>query len=317
MSIRCNIEPMNKPDSVLAVIEPDINPQDVIDRAAWLADLHGCALELLLCDADVSALGDTIFVSNEARDIAARIRAAQEEMIDELAQPARQRDIDVRTSILDKRPIAEGVVYIALDRNPRFVVKGTQYHSNAERTIFVDTDWQLIRGCPFPLWLVKPRQMASKPYIIAAVDPTHESDKLASLDQLIIDQGKNIADRSGGELHLLHTYQPLTGIGAAATKTFKPIKLAIDELTERLRQEHREKLDVLAAANDIDAKHRHQLPGRTRDVLPYVARERNADVVVMGAMARSALTRKIIGSTAEKLLDLLPCDILIVRAVPD
>lgn len=305
---------MNEKKIVLAVIEPDINPQDVVERATWLAELSGAALELLLCDADVSALGDTVFVSNEARDIAARIRAAQEEMIEELAVPARQRGIEVTTSILDERPVAGGVVYIALDRNPLYVVKGTQYHSDAERAIFVDTDWQLIRTCPYPLWLVKPRRMASNPLIVAAVDPTHGHDELARLDQLIIEHAQDIAGKSGGELHLLHTYQPLHGIGAAATKTFKPIRLAIDELSERIGKEHREKLDALAAANDIDEKHTQQLPGSARDVLPYVARQRNADLVVMGAIARSGLKRMIIGSTAEKVLDHLPCDILILRA---
>lgn len=298
---------------VLAVIEPEINPQEVVLRAAWLADITGSNLHLLLCDADVSALSDTIFVSNEARDIAADIRAAQLEMIDELALPARERGLEVTTQVLDERPIADGVVYTALNRNPLFVVKGTQYHSEAQRAIFVDTDWQLIRGCPFPLWFVKPHQMAGKPLIIAAVDPMHSHDEVASLDQLIIEHGKNIAAKSGGELHLLHTWQPMTGIGAAATRTFKPVRLAVDELSERIGTEHREKLDELAAANGIDADHTHQLAGRARDLLPYVARERNADLVIMGAMARSAMERMIIGSTAEKVLDHLPCDILILR----
>lgn len=308
---------MNTKNTVLAVVEPDINPQDVVERAGWLAELSGAALELLLCDADVSSLRDTVFVSNEARDIAASIRAVQQEMIDELALPARQRGIEVTTGILDERPVAGGVVYVALDRNPLYVVKGTQYHSDAERAIFVDTDWQLIRTCPFPLWLVKPRPMARNPLIIAAVDPTHGHDESARLDQMIIEHARNIADKSDGNVHLLHTYQPLHGIGAAATKTFKPIRLAIDELSERIEKEHREKLDALAAANDIDEKHAHQLPGSARDVLPYVARQRRADLVVMGAIARSGRQRMIVGSTAEKVLDHLPCDILILRADTD
>lgn len=73
---------------------------------------------------------------------------------------------------------------------------------------------------------------------------------------------------------------------------------------------------ALAAANGIDADHTHQLPGSTRDLLPTFVRTHGADVVVMGALARWGLRRMIIGSTAEKVLDHLPCDILIVR-LPD
>ena len=67
------------------------------------------------------------------------------------------------------------------------------------------------------------------------------------------------------------------------------------------------------AANNIHGKHTHQLPASTGDVRSTFARIQGADVVVMGALARWGLRSMVIGSTAEKVLDHLPCDILIVR----
>jgi universal stress protein E len=298
---------------ILAVVEPEIIPQEVVERAAWLAELTRCELTLLLCDADVTTLANDFFVSNETKAIAENMRAAQREILEDLAGPARKHNIRVNLDVLDLRPVADGILQRALDMNPRFVVKGTQYHSEARRAIFVDTDWYLIRTCPYPLWLVKPYMMAKKPLIVAAVDPTHGQDELARIDQSIVGRAQAIADQTGGELHLLHTYQPLRGIGAEATKTFKPIRLAVEELSERIAKDHRKKLDALAAANGIGESHTHQLPGAARDVLPWFARDRKADLVVMGAVARWSLQRAVIGTTAEKVLDHLPCDILIVR----
>ena len=40
---------------------------------------------------------------------------------------------------------------------------------------------------------------------------------------------------------------------------------------------------------------------------------KRSDIVVMGAMSRSGLKRMLIGNTAERLLDRLPCDLLIVK----
>lgn len=268
---------------------------------------------MLLCDPDIGSLQHGFFVSNEARDIGEKIRAAQKEMIDELAAEARDQGIEVVTAVLEERPIADAVIQRAVDMNPRYVMKGTEYHSVAERSIFVDTDWQLIRTCPFPLWLVKPHEMRDKPVIMAAVDPVHSHDKPAELDQVIVDNAKAIADPSDGEVHLLHVYQRIAGIGREATKTFKPIKLPIDELSEKIRKEHREKLDALASANGIDAQHTHQLPGSARELLPTFARSYKTDLVVLGSLARWGLKRMVLGSTAEKVLDHLPCDILIVR----
>src|SRR5690606_135690 len=116
-----------------------------------------------------------------------------------------------------------------------------------------------------------------------------------------------------GRVQLLHAYQPLAGVGAAATFQFKPIRLPVDEISERVEQEHRAKLAELAARHGIGEAQARQLPGNPRDLLPYVAREEQADVVVMGALARSAGGRKVVGSTAERVLDHLPCDVLIVR----
>ena len=149
--------------------------------------------------------------------------------------------------------------------------------------------------------------------IVAAVDPTHAGDEKATLDQRICDAARKLADVSGGTIHLLHTYQRLEEIGSKAMWAFKPIKLPVDELSEKMRAEHRALLDKLAADNDIPSDHVHQLPGRADEVLPAFAHSNGANIVLMGALARSGLKRRIIGSTAERTLDHLHCDVLIVR----
>jgi universal stress protein E len=302
---------------ILVVVEPDVHPTEVVARAIWLAKLTECDLELLYCDPDVGPLGEGFLISNDARDIARKIAVAQNQIIDELAQPARDAGVTVTTDLLKERPVAEGIMQMAVDLNPLYLLKGTQYHSTAERSIFVDTDWQLVRSCSHPLWLVKPHEIRGKPVIIAAVDPTHSHDKPAALDQVIVESARGIAARSGGEVHLLHTYLRLLGVGREATRTFKPIELPVDELARKIRDEHREKLDELAMANGIDAAHTHQLPGDTKELLPTFARTHGADLVVMGALARWGIKRAVIGSTAEKVLDHLPCDILLVRKPVD
>ncbi|HLT91883.1 MAG TPA: universal stress protein [Woeseiaceae bacterium] len=304
---------MNADKRILAVLEPDIVPREVIERATWLAEIEGAGLEILLCDPDVGPLSETLFVSNEAREIAERIREVQRQMLDDFAAPARERGVEVVTGILDRRPLADGIVDVALDRNPLYVVKGTRYHSDAERASLLDTDWHLIRTCPFPLWLVKPRPLAERPHIIAAVDPVHAADEPAELDDRIVERAKALAAASGGEVHLLHAFQPLAGIGAAAALAFKPTPLPAEEISERLEREHRRRLDALAAKHGIEAGRARQLPGSPLELLPWVAREDNADVVVMGVLARSVRSRDVVGSTAERVLDQLPCDVLIVR----
>ena len=49
------------------------------------------------------------------------------------------------------------------------------------------------------------------------------------------------------------------------------------------------------------------------DAIPDLARELGSSIVIMGALSRSGLKRVVIGNTAERVLDDLPCDLLIAK----
>jgi universal stress protein E len=298
---------------VLAVIETDRHPESVAARAAWIASSFGYDLELMLSDPTIGVLRDSFIVSNEAQQIADNIREAQQKIVDELAQSVAGTGITVSTSVVDERPASDAIIARALEINPAYVVKGTAYHSPAERATFTYTDWRLIRKLDFPLWLVKATDWPEQPVIVAAVDPANPEEQTAKLCEAILEAAGTVASASNGDLQLLHTYERLVEIGRRAMFAFKPVKLPIEELEENLRSMHRQKLDELARAHDIPDDAVHQLPGSTQEILPMFARAQGADLVVMGALARSALKRRVVGSTAEKVLDHLPCDILIVR----
>jgi universal stress protein E len=302
---------MNK--SILAIIEPDIFPDDVARRAAWLAIQYGCDLELLLCDPVLTVLGDSFMVSNEAQQLADRIKQLQIEIIGGIAASVSSDDFKVEATVLHERPISDAIISKAMDSNPTFIVKGTTYHSPADRATFTYTDWRLIRKLQCPVWLVKGGEWKEHPVIVGAVDPTHKHDPKATIDQDIVKAGKVLATMTGGRLLLLHTYQRLVEIGSRAIRTIKPIRLSIDEIDKKTRESHRRQLDALAAAYDVTPDDVHQLPGRTREILPSFVRSHGADIVIMGAIARTGLKRRIVGSTAEQVLDHLPCDILLVR----
>ena len=300
-------------DTVLAIIELDRFPEEVAARAAWIARRFECDLELVLSDPTLAVLHDSFIVSNEAQLIADNIKGAQTRILDELAESASNRQLKVTSTILDDRPAADAIIARALEVEPRFVVKGTEHHSPAERAQFTYTDWRLIRKLDYPLWLVKPHEWREKPVVVAAVDPTHQDDKKGTLDQIMVEVGKELADKCDAELQLLHTYERLVEIGRTAMFSFKPVKLPIGELEKNISTMHRNKLDELAAKNGIPASAVHQLPGRAHEILPMYARAQKADVVIMGALSRKRLKSRVLGSTAERVLDHLPCDVLIVR----
>ena len=304
---------MKSKQKILVVVESDYEPALVVKRAAWLAKLMNCDIQLLLCDPTTNPLPIGIIPSDKASEMERAIQEVQEKLANEYADIVRQAGVNVTTEIVDERPIAEAVLERAEAGKPMFVMKGTKYHSEAQRSMLVDTDLHLARACPYPLWFVRSSQFAEAPLIVAAVDPMHSHDKPAALDDAIIQMAKSIAGPLDGKVHLFHTYDRLSAIGAEAMKVFKPVKLEVDKIDAKIKKSHRDALDALAKRNGIADENIHQLPGRTRDLLPSFVRGKNAQLVVMGALSRWGVKRMVIGSTAERAMDHLPCDIVIVN----
>ena len=181
--------------TVLCVVELDNYPEQVVARAAWLAKLHACDLELVLSDPAMNYLGESYVYFAELQMLADSVTAEQENHLQQLAESAEAAGVTVRKSISHERPEADMVIAKAEECDAVLVVKGTHWHSPTERASFGYTDWRLIRRLGRPLWFVKPVDWREKPVIVAAVDPTHAKD-----EEHVVDHGGDVvAIRAGAE----------------------------------------------------------------------------------------------------------------------
>jgi universal stress protein E len=207
----------------------------------------------------------------------------------------------------------EGIVRAAVETKPDIVFKDTHHHSAVTRAVLSNTDWNLIRTCPVPLWLVKPRAVKETPDFIAAIDPMNEHDKPAALDDEIIQLSKLLARSVGGEVHAFHSYDPRIAVATATANAYIPVSLPLDEIEQQMHEDHQKRFGEITSFHEIAADRAHLKSGLTHEELPGLAEELDADVVVMGAVARNRWKRLFIGATAERTLEHLPCDLLIVK----
>jgi universal stress protein E len=303
--------------NILCVVEFDNYPEQVVQRAAWLARSHGYKLHLLVCDPITDFLGESFVYLLESQDIAESIRESQDEALGRLLATVEAEGVEFEISRSGEKHVADVIRREAAARQPRYVVKGTHYHSPMERASFGNEDWDLIRNLDYPLWFVKPVPWRDPPVVMAAVDPVHSHDKPAHLDRRIIERATAITDECGGTLFVVHTYQTLDEIGSRAMWAFKPKKLPVEDLNKKIYTEHDRALKILGETCGLLPEQLHLLPGRAHDVLPALARKHEASLVVMGALARSKLQQRIVGSTAARVLDHIPCDVLIAHAKMD
>ena len=302
---------MNPLRNILVIVDPTAEEHPAVQKAALLAQKLDARLELYVCDTRAA---------REAR-IAAHARSGAKEpfvvdlksVLEELARPLRDRGLDVATEVECADPLHVGLLDRARRTTADLIVKDTHHHSLAKRTFVTNTDWQLIRGSPVPLLLTKPNRWASTPRVFAAVDPGHTNDKPGVLDDRIMDYAALLAQRLNGELHLLHVYLPAAVIAAAASGSPPaPITISAHE-SAREEAQRRELLRDLITEYRVVHENVHLKVGGPAQVLPHMAGALRADIVTMGAISRSGLKRVFIGSTAEDVLEHLPCDALIVK----
>ena len=149
--------------------------------------------------------------------------------------------------------------------------------------------------------------------IVAAVDPLHAHDEPAALDDAILDAARVVAGAVSAHLLLLHARAPWSDAARLSAKLRRDPATGEGDPQALYRGKVEARVRELARRHYIRDDSVFVVEGLAEQVVPAFARERSADIVVMGAVSRSLLKRILIGYTAERLLDALDCDLLIVK----
>lgn len=302
---------MSSIHNILVIVDPTAQQQTAVAKAAVLAEKFQARLDLFVCD--TKAARDIRFAEHLRKSPTAPFEENLWQMLESLAAPLREHGIDVNREVLPADPLHTALLDRVKHTCADLVIKDTHHHTVAQRTFLTNTDWELIRGCPVPLLLVKPTPWSSAHHIGAAVDPGHPDDKPRLLDRCILDEASKLSRQLNGDLHVFHAYIPTAVL--AASVSMPP--MAVGARAEALAQEQQAQLkEVTALTSDyrLPPANIHVEAGGVSEILCRRAQQCKIDVMVMGAVSRRALKRILIGSTAETVLERLPCDLMVVKS---
>jgi universal stress protein E len=306
---------MQRLDRILAVLDPTTEAQPALAKAVTLARRAGSTLDLFVCDFDPALAGQQFFDSGKLAELREEFLTERLEYLEEIAEDLRAEGIAIETHVHWDNPLYRGILRRVEESSPDLVVKDTHYHTALRRTLFSNTDWSLIRTCPVALLLAKAPDWPDRPRIVAALDPGHLGDKPAALDHDILDWASLIAGRMAGEVHAVHAFFPAALIAATTSMAGMPLAGGITaaEIVESERHRLLAALAEIAAPHGLGHERLRLEQGSAADVLPRVAESLGAALLVMGAVSRSRLQEIFLGSTAERVLDRIGCDVIVVK----
>jgi universal stress protein E len=300
---------------VLVVMDPADVPDHALARGARLAAALGLPLALFAVEFDQAMEGSHFRVTERLEAARAARVDARLAWLEEKARPWREQGLEVSVAAVYANPRHEAVTRRVLDVGAAMVVMRTHHHEWLARAMLSAADWQLIRVCPAPLLLVKGRDWPEHPRLLAAVDPSHRDDRHARLDHAILDLAERIATAIEGEGRVAHCVLGGAALESTAALGMMPEALGAsteDYARELLRQARAGVLALLEGRPDLAAR-LHLLEGRPEQELPRLAAELGIDVLLSGGISRSRVEQVFIGGTAERLLDRVDCDLLVVK----
>jgi len=305
-------------NSILADVDPRRDQQPTLARAEMLARKSGAAVRLYACDYLYSFAGGVFFDDEEEEEARKAYMVNVERRLDELAA-ALDQSIDVTTAAEWKSSRVDGLLAQAEAVDADIIIRAATEHSKVDRLLIGATDWELIRRAPQHLWLAKgdmpkPDDMT----VLAAIDPTHSADSEAGLDRRLLATATGFARLFKGRVYALHCYMPVPPApvfapGAAMGTAAPPMSTLDENQLDKLRERLLARIGELTDDFDVPRDNVHVQIGPTTATIDEFINENDVDVVVAGAVSRSWLERLIVGSTAERLLDTVDCDVMVVK----
>jgi universal stress protein E len=296
---------------LFAVRNPQGPRQPGLAKAIQIARAFGAKLDLF------HALTDTVFIERGRFDdhTVDRLRERVEEEaripLVRLCAVARKHGVEAESRVEWDYPPHEAIVRRATAVGADLIVAECHKGVRTRPWLIHLTDWELLRTSPLPVLLIKNDKPYRRPLVLAAVDPAHAHAKPRGLDTDIVGAARELGKTLRGALHLAHANYP-TIVGMPEMQSGTNRKWATLSY-EELKEQERAAFEAFRAREEILRTRAHLADGNPAKVIPQLARQLDAGIVVMGALSRSGLTRLFIGNTAERVLESLPCDVLVVK----
>lgn len=215
---------------------------------------------------------------------------------DKLKKELEHENIETAEPILTNQETTSGIIRVIQEKNTGLVLLTSDDYTGEEKDT-KKANIKLIQKTEIPILGVKPGSSAEMKKILCPVDLSKNSEK--ALKNAI-----SWAKIFDSQLLVLSVFEPLT-----STSVF------INEGNEDLFNEHKQFLDSFLKKTDFnDVNWNSEIrSGKPHEEITAAVHEYGADLMIMGSTGRSGIPKKIMGSVAEKMINTMPCSLVVLR----
>ena len=275
--------------SMLVVIDDKKSAKVLLQKAMMFSP---DVLQVLVLEENNT--GVTHVISEQVRTIfdAIKNKTCQLNIISDVQNSAKENA--ERAIELAQEMNADGVVIV---RNKR---QGDSHDYVFEKAV--------LKGLSHSCLLLLSDQHWKAPYdVLGTLDINDESEQQAELNNVVLANAAELSTAIGANLHFVSVI--------AISKISSELDLVeSSEVVVKKGKETKEKLNAYVGItnNSVNAT-THVTAGVPHDEIPSFSKKIKADLVVLGNVGRTGLKGLVIGNTAEKILQRLSVDVVLIK----
>ncbi len=302
---------MSRYQNILVAIDSQQDDQPALRRAVYLNQRIGGKIKAFLPIYDFSYEMTTLLSPDERSSMRQGVISQRTEWIREQARAYLEAGVEIEIKVVWHNRSYEAIIQEVLAHGHDLVLKMAHQHDRLEAVIFTPTDWHLLRKCPCPVWMVKDQPWPEGGKAVVAVNLASEEPHHYELNQKLIRETTLLADmvnHTETEVHMVGAY-PITPINIAIElPDFDP-----SVYNDAIRGQHLVAMKALRQKFSIREEFTHVAKGMPEEVIPDIAGQLSAGIVVLGTIGRTGLSAAFLGNTAEQVIDHLRCDLLAIK----
>ena len=289
----------------------------LLRRAAMLARATGYEIELFHAAFD-SALEYQLFKSKDEIDKRRQMLLDKDATrLAEIAAWLVEDGLKVDHEVRWDYPRTDALLRKIAHAKPEFVLKQLDEHGFL-LGITTNTDWELARRSTSDVWLVHEESGGIDPILAAIGNRSGESSDVASAtDQRLLETAVQIGKACEARVLAVNAYElpDVSNFVANVGGTVMPVQSAKEqqETRKKILASHEQYVKRLAEEFRIGESDLYVREGHPGSVIPEVAEQANAGLIVMGANSISRLERMVRPVTVEPVMAEADCDILVIR----
>ncbi|GIU11924.1 MULTISPECIES: universal stress protein [unclassified Shewanella] len=180
-------------------------------------------------------------------------------------------------------------------------------HRNAILNEFIQScEAHLLRDCELPIMIVGNKSWQKKGHILTALETSDSDLEHSKLNQCLLDDSQQLATLLDNDIHLVNCYQAENWSMSVERKK----NLITDE---EQKMQHWSRLLSSAKDYHLTDDHLHLEQGLPDHVIPSVANQCDANLLVIGAGEHHGLISDLKGHTSSAITDEIKCDILAIK----